>query len=511
MAGLVVGQRMARAGIHVITLESGGLAFDDHVHQLNQIEDISGRYTRIMTGRYRGLGGSSSHWGGRMLPISRHEKGNRDYLGQPPWPILPEETDRYEADIDKLFRLAPGSFEEDVLETVDPAAAFPRNDPDFVCRWAKWPKFIHCNLGALMRKEIEARHNWDVWINATVTSFTMNRECGRLASVTARGPDGRPMTVSASHFVIAAGTLESTRLLLWMNAETDDRPFQRTDCLGRNFQDHIMARIASVCRRETASTNRLFSQHFVKGTRRSVHLELSPQAQREDCVSAGFAYVAMDYELSPMAALKDVARGIQAGRPEVLKILGLAPKAGFLGRAAYWRYVRHQLFMPKEVSFHIEAVCEQMPVAENQVKLSFNRDRLGVPKIKLNWHPTDADERTFRSLASRIERYWHRNGLDRAAPLSWTTGFFNPSFQIIDGAVDYAHPSGTTRMGLDPSNSVVNVDLACHNVPNLSVVSASVFPTAGSANPTFTLMELAMRLADRLIAELSTLGLRFLV
>lgn len=508
MAGLVVGQRIARTGIHVITLESGGLAFDEHVHQLNEIEDAGGRYTRSMTGRYRGLGGSSSHWGGRMLPISRHERAARDYLNQPAWPISPEETDRYEADIDRLFQLAPGSFEEDVLETVDRAAAFPRNDPDFICRWAKWPKFIHCNLGAIMRKEIQASRNWDVWINATVTGFTMDRERCRLASVTAQGPDGRSINVAASVFVIAAGTFESTRLLLWMHAQADDRPFTRTDCLGCNFQDHVMARIAAVSRREIELSNRLFSQHFVQGTRRSIHLELSPKVQREDCVSSAFAYVAMDYEHSPMAALKEVARGIQSGRPEVGKMLGLATQAGFLGRAAFWRYVRHQLFMPREVSFHIEAVCEQMPLAGNRMVLSSNRDRLGVPRIRLNWRPTDTEERTLRSLAGRIDQYWRRNGLDRTAPLTWAAGLSNPKFKITDDAVDYAHPSGTTRMGVGAATSVVNADLACHEIPNVSVVSASVFPTAGSANPTFTIMQLAMRLADRLISEMSALSLQ---
>ena len=510
MAGLVVGQRLARAGVRVITLESGGLVFDEHVHDLNHIEDTTRRYTRIMTGRYRGLGGSSSHWGGRMLPISRHEKDAREYLSQAPWPIPPEEMDRYEPDVDRLFQLAPGSFEEDVLDTVDRHAAFPRNDQDFTCRWAKWPKLVHCNLGTVMRREIEASRIWDVWMNATVTGFVMDRERGRLSSVIAKGPDSRSIAVGATRFVIAAGTFESTRLLLWMQAEGGGHPFARTDCLGRYFQEHVMARIATVSRHDAAMTNRLFSQHFAGGTRRSIHLELSCQAQRHDQVASAFVYVAMDYERSPVLALKEVARGIQAGRLEVRKMVGLAPKVGFIGKAAFWRYGRQQLFMPKEVPFHLEAVCEQLPDAANRVELSSNRDRLGVPKIRLHWQPRDAEEQTFRSVVSRIGHYWRRNRLDGVAPLTWSPTCRDPHSSIAEEAVDYAHPSGTTRSGLTAAASIVNADLACHEVPNVSVVSASVFPTAGSANPTFTIMQLAMRLADWLIVQTAVYPIQIL-
>jgi choline dehydrogenase-like flavoprotein len=55
---------------------------------------------------------------------------------------------------------------------------------------------------------------------------------------------------------------------------------------------------------------------------------------------------------------------------------------------------------------------------------------------------------------------------------------------------------GTTRMGVDPKNSVVNEDLALHGVPNCYVLSASVFPTGSNSNPTFTTLALASRLSE---------------
>jgi choline dehydrogenase-like flavoprotein len=59
-----------------------------------------------------------------------------------------------------------------------------------------------------------------------------------------------------------------------------------------------------------------------------------------------------------------------------------------------------------------------------------------------------------------------------------------------------AHYLGTTRMSDDPREGVVDADLKVHSLPNLFVVGASVFPTGSHANPTMTILALALRLAE---------------
>jgi choline dehydrogenase-like flavoprotein len=49
---------------------------------------------------------------------------------------------------------------------------------------------------------------------------------------------------------------------------------------------------------------------------------------------------------------------------------------------------------------------------------------------------------------------------------------------------------------------VVDADCRIHGVSNLSIASAAVFPTSSQANPTLTVVALALRLADRLRAEI---------
>jgi choline dehydrogenase-like flavoprotein len=62
---------------------------------------------------------------------------------------------------------------------------------------------------------------------------------------------------------------------------------------------------------------------------------------------------------------------------------------------------------------------------------------------------------------------------------------------------------GTTRMASDPKRGVVDADCRVHGVSNLWIAGSSVYPTSGSANPTLTLIALAMRLAEHIEGALA--------
>jgi choline dehydrogenase-like flavoprotein len=76
--------------------------------------------------------------------------------------------------------------------------------------------------------------------------------------------------------------------------------------------------------------------------------------------------------------------------------------------------------------------------------------------------------------------------------------------EILDVAAEPRtnHEIGGCRMGDDPKTSVVNRFCQSHDVPNLFVVDASVFPSASEKNPTHTIMALAARTADHIADSL---------
>ena len=65
-----------------------------------------------------------------------------------------------------------------------------------------------------------------------------------------------------------------------------------------------------------------------------------------------------------------------------------------------------------------------------------------------------------------------------------------------------AHQNGTIRFGQDPRTSALDVNCRAHEVDNLYVVDASVFPSSGAVNPALTIMANALRVGDHLLARL---------
>jgi choline dehydrogenase-like flavoprotein len=134
--------------------------------------------------------------------------------------------------------------------------------------------------------------------------------------------------------------------------------------------------------------------------------------------------------------------------------------------------------------------CEQPPDPASRVSLSRDTDRLGVPKLALHWHLGRALEdgvlRLQELLAAELERA-RAGTLERSRePAVYT---------------DASHHMGTTRMSANPGDGVVDTDCRLHGIANLYLAGSSVFPSGGHANPTLTIVALALRLADHLSAS----------
>jgi choline dehydrogenase-like flavoprotein len=508
LAGLLIATRLARAGRQVIVVESGGDSFDAGIHELNAIDDPAGVYNQALTGRFRQFGGNSGYWGGRLIPLTQHDTAPRPYLSLPGWPILLQELGKYQRDIEELFGLDNSSYEEDLLEQLDPEGFFPRGDSDLKCRWIKIPSFRRTNLAAMLKQELARRDNVEVWLGATVCDFELDRISGTLRGIVARDFGGRMLTVNAREFVWAAGAIETTRLLLCLDAASEHRAFQGCEALGRYFQEHAKAVVGHIRPVDLAKTNKLFGYHFAGLARRYLYLELSPAIQEADNVASAYAEVALDLPAnSALAIVRRVLRSVQKRQLAVtmLDASRLTNQFRYLARGAYWYIARRQMLMTPDTGLKLEITAEQVPDWSNRITLSPRRDRLGAAMARLDWRLTDRDEHTLQSATKRIASYWARSRLEQICRIEWIPGVREQSMKLIDAVDQRAHPSGSTRMGSDPRQSVVGSDLRCHHVPNVSVVSTSTFPTAGSINPTMTLMQLALRAADTLLQQPSSL------
>jgi choline dehydrogenase-like flavoprotein len=504
VAGLMLARRLRSKNIRVLVLESGDREQRGDTHPLNDVVQLGDTYTGAAHGRFRCLGGSSTRWGGALIPFVDHDLAPRPYLNLPAWPVKTEALWRYLFEIESVFRVDAGSYEEEFVQQIGAAKHVPTGDPDFKARFAKWPVFKRRNVAELLEKLIERDADLEVWINCTATSFDLNTEKGLLQSIIGRDhKTGKIVKIKAKYFVICAGAIESTRLLLLIDHQHDGRVFQTCNALGRFFYDHISIPMAWIDAKSVTKLNRMAGFRFTGTTMRSLRFELSPAAQKRECIGGAFAHISFQTE-SPTGfdALRRILRKQQqAGRIEAPLLLSVVRHMPYMGKLALWRVLHKQLFWPAPARYELHVVIEQIPQADNYIKLSQEKDPLGLSTPAINWKIGQQERRAFLGVMRCFDRFWRRQGLQQIGDLHWIC---NPDSDVIEGGGDVYHPGGTTRMGMDRRCAVVDSNLRSFEIPNLWVCSTSAFPTGGSANPTLMLMLFAMRLGDHLYSKLSS-------
>ena len=136
------------------------------------------------------------------------------------------------------------------------------------------------------------------------------------------------------------------------------------------------------------------------------------------------------------------------------------------------------------LTFETTIRAEMSALPSNAVTLSDRRDFLGQPMGQVSMR-FDAEE--LRLASENLNSELVRSGLGRMSMLP-------REFKIEGGG----HMIGTTRMGNDPDKSVTDARGRVHGMDNLYVAGSSLFPAAAAANPTLTIVALALRLADHL-------------
>jgi choline dehydrogenase-like flavoprotein len=130
---------------------------------------------------------------------------------------------------------------------------------------------------------------------------------------------------------------------------------------------------------------------------------------------------------------------------------------------------------------------ECLPYETNRVELTDEVDEFGVPRplVTFDFHENE------KAMREEIHGFGRRI-LEAAGAAE----------VLVSEGND--HTMGGCRMGDDATSSVVDRTLKAHDHPNLYICDASVFPTSGGAQPSQTIMALALRLADHLTSGRAT-------
>jgi choline dehydrogenase-like flavoprotein len=303
---------------------------------------------------------------------------------------------------------------------------------------AKYDGTVHVAKAKAAGAEIRPR--------AVVKAIDVDAATGRATGVRYVDWDGNEHSVAAAMVVLAANAIETPKLLL-----ASGNLANGSDQVGRNLMDHAQGSGACLTPQPI---------YTFRGPPTTSGIDVwrdGPFRNRHAAFRMSLGNDGWGRASSPAQTLLD-----------------LINNEGVFGAELKARVREH---FPR--MFRISWSTEMLPDPENRVTLSDKTDPAGIPRPRIAFSVPAYNIDAFAKAQEVITAIFDKIG-----------GSEYHFFTTWAGA---GHIMGTCRMGLDRASSVVDPDGRTHEHPNLYVVGSSVFPTAGTANPTLTAVALTLR------------------
>ncbi len=517
--GMALALEFEDLGWDVIVLESGGDTVDPNRAGDSRAAIVDERrHAQMEIAVCRALGGTSWTWGGRCVPFDDIDFEARPHVPHSDWPIRSCDVQPWYDKASKYLRCGNAKFNSVPSEASDLGVDV---SVDTLERWSSEPR-----LALAHRERIERSDRITLSLNSTVIDLDLGDNGSVVEGVVVAGPNGNSR-VKARNVILAAGGIETTRLLLAVHRRWANHFGGVGGPLGRYYMGHISGKLASIVFDRPAEIANFDFE--LDGTKTYVRRRflLSAHAQlehgllntafwpdnppfhdprhRSSVLSAVFLALAFPptgrkilseairlAHVGPKphhfgAHVTNVVVGAPRGARDILNIvrerfISKPRKPGFLLRNREGRYALH---------YH----AEQEPNPDSRVVLTNDLDRFGLPRASIDLRFTDGDARSVVGSHEVLDSALRANSVGRLE--YWHSNDQLPG-HVLAQASDGFHQVGTTRMGQDRKSSVVDLNLKVHDVANLHVASSSVFPTTGQANSTFLVTALAVRLAHHL-------------
>lgn len=518
--GLSLAREFIGSNIQVCILESGGVELDSSTQALAAGESHGDRFVGLSRMRRRQFGGLSNAWnvqvenyaqdGVRHAPFEPIDFEKRDWLPHSGWPFAREHLEPFYRRASDICGIGAFDYSADKWEErLSKRLAFPGGELETtIFKFGASARFFHDG-----REALEAATNITTYLYANVLEIEASGNAREIVGLRVAALSGRRYSVKAKRYILAAGAIENARLLLASNRVQKAGLGNGADLVGRYFMDHSIIRTGLLFpyQQSAFNTHALYDMRYLDKLTLMGKLTLSDATMRREKL-LGFAtllYPRTRRQQSP--AHLAVREFRQAVRERRVPANALKLAADFVGNLDdfvldfYKHAVRRDHLFPslsrggwstqtgndkRYEKFELISQTEQSPDPDNRITLSQTRDPLGsnLPKLSVRWRQSDKD--SIHRAHTILVRELAAIGLGRL------------ELENIDNSVGLSlhHNMGTTRMHADPKEGVVDPQGKVHGIANLYVAGGSAFPTGGYANPTLTMIAMALRLADHLKA-----------
>lgn len=520
-AGITLAREFIGQNFQVCLLESGRTEPDKDIQSLCTGEITEDLPQNLGESRCRQFGGSANLWddqtgkeyySARLLPLDKIDFEKRDWLPYSGWPFGKSHLDPFYERAQYLCRLRPFAYDaEDWEDEHNPRLPFA-GDRVVTTMYQYGTRNIFTHE---LRSQINRAANITTYLNTNVVEIETNKTARTVNRIRAACSQGNKFSVTAKVFILATGGIENARLLLLSNNTQKAGLGNQNDLVGRFFMEHALFRLGLFMpsNRQIFNSTALYDIRCINNISVMGKLSLTEKIMHSKRLLNSYMLLfpkPKAYESKAVSSLKTIISSSR--RAEIPKdaiklfsnvISGIDDTAAFLcGKALKLKEFSHYSSLGgwsrlkgnerRFKSFEVRACTEQPPRPDMRIRLGSELDHLGLRKIQpIRWHWSDMEINSILQLQELLREEIAHAGLGQFKSWIELDGSTKP--QCVGGH----HHLGTTRMHIDPKQGVVDENCRVHNVSNLFMAGSSVFPTGGAANPTLTIIALAIRLADQ--------------
>ena len=512
-AGITLAQEFNGSGHKVLLLESGGLKDSTATQGLYAGQVLDPRHHAPLDRyRVRRFGGTTTVWGGCCAPFDVMDFQVRAHVPHSGWPIDKSDLDPFYARAHVYCELGSYAYDTSAALPGEAAPTIPGMTAQDVASDKLWLFSPPTDFGKSYLSVLRKSRNVDVCLHGNALKLIAD-PLHRVDRVNVASLQGNEFHVRAGVFVLAAGGLEITRLLLLSNDVHPRGIGNSHDLVGRFYMSHLSGDAGEVELKPQGGQVAWGYETTADGVYCRRRFSIDRARQEADALlnfSAILDRPALgdpshrDGFLSAMFLVKQLWTREAGGPPRHMAAhcVNIFADAGSIVRysagLARKRFLSTRrlpsvMLRGKGSRYTLHFDAEQSPNPESRVMLGESRDAFGLRRLKVDWRLSDFDVDSAAKSSLIIDGALRRAGVGRM--LLGPQAIRDRIFEMANVG---SHHLGTTRMASDPAKGVVDGDCRVHGMANLYIASSSVFATSSYARPTLTAVALAIRLADHL-------------
>ena len=527
-AGITLANELSSHNFRIVLLESGGARRERHTQALYDGDVVNPhRHGPLASYRQRRFGGTTTVWGGRCAPFDDIDFEYRDYVPYSGWPIAKKDLESYYRRAHDYLDL--GEYSYLIRQACPPQqrALIPGLQDSDVIDHFLWRFSPPTNFASKFSRALQQLSTVTVLLHANCLKLVTNKEGTTVSFAEVASLSFNNFRVNARLFVLATGGLEATRLLLVSNDTHRNGIGNEYDLVGRFYLSHIGGSVGPVrftprggtigdfyiktrddvyCRQTLAIREQVQKKHGLLNLRATLtHPPPSDPDHGSSVCSAMYMLKRFLAGKVPPEYDRDLAsrqfhhllmhvRNVVVDSPALLSFARMWVSKRLLSR----RKLPSVTYRSSTNTYFIRYDSEQSPNPTSRAFLSEKRDVFGTRRLAVDWKFSACDVESVVHSLALMNSYFVSSAVG-SLELHHETLSENITRQINVGS----HHLGLTRMASTPHAGVVDNTCRVFGVQNLFVASSAVFSTSSFANPTLTIVALAIRLGEHLKALMS--------